>query len=413
MTGEIAIRASNISKEFLITRRSNTLKEMIVRPKFSTRGDTPFKALDDVSFELPAGRSLGIMGHNGSGKSTLLKLISGISFQTSGNLEVNGQVAALLELGAAFQDEFTGMENIFLQCSIFGMKREEIISRLDDIIEFSELQRFIHTPVKKYSSGMFMRLAFAIALNLDTRILVLDEILAVGDQAFQSKCQERINNAKESGRTILFVSHMIEQVETLADDVLWLQQGRVVEYGPAEELLPKYHQKTMSGDFSSNPLEGKMRAQNAVPSGRYQSSEARITSVRITNRDGVEGGFILPEEMVTISIDVEVTEEVPGLRLLFSLGTVDSIRASNSDSGGIVQPATPGKYRLEARVNSFGLKPGIYLLTLLLSHPDDITIAYDYQLRMHAISIHGDRTSIGTGRVLPLGRFSVPSLPVQ
>lgn len=408
MGDRFAIRAENLTKKYMITRRVGTLKEMVVRANFTRRGDTPFKALDDVSFELLEGRSLGIMGHNGSGKSTLLKLISGITVQDSGNLEVNGQVAAMLELGAAFQDEFTGMENIFLQCSIFGMKRPEILAVLSDIIDFSELHRFIHTPVKKYSSGMFMRLAFAIALHLNTRILVFDEILAVGDQAFQTKCRDRIRRAKKEGRTVLFVSHLIEQVETLADDVLWLDHGKVVAFGPAEDILPRYHQSAIACEFPEDSMDEKMRLQTAMPSGRFQRKEARIMGFQLHGENGADGSSFREDEVVTLSVEVEVNEEIPGLRVLYSLGTVDSIRACYNDSKSLMGPVQPGKYRVEAKIQSFGLGPGVYLLTLLLTNPDNYKDAYDYQLRLHALSIKGDRTRIDQGRVLPMGRFCLP-----
>lgn len=206
---DVVIHADGLVKEYLVAQgRASTLKERVVRSSSFGGPKRPFRALDNVTFELPAGRSLAIMGGNGSGKSTLLKLISGIIPPTEGTIRVGGRVAALLELGAAFQEEFTGMENIFLQCSIFGMKRRQILDALDSIIAFSELEKFIHTPVKKYSSGMFMRLAFAIALHLDTEIIALDEVLAVGDQAFQLKCRRRIEREKEKGKTILFVSHI-------------------------------------------------------------------------------------------------------------------------------------------------------------------------------------------------------------
>lgn len=411
---DVVIHADGLVKEYLVAQgRASTLKERVVRSSSFGGPKRPFRALDNVTFELPAGRSLAIMGGNGSGKSTLLKLISGIIPPTEGTIRVGGRVAALLELGAAFQEEFTGMENIFLQCSIFGMKRRQILDALDSIIAFSELEKFIHTPVKKYSSGMFMRLAFAIALHLDTEIIALDEVLAVGDQAFQLKCRRRIEREKEKGKTILFVSHMLEQVEGVADDMLWLDGGKVRGYGPVEDLLPRYYENLQETESIGDSGSGDARFSSALPSARFEGRRARITSIAFLDGDGRPARHFPVGRPFHIRLDLDVAEPLPGLRVLVALGTADSIRAGWADSGCLVAPAGVGRLRATMRINDTHLRPGFYIVSLLLCAHDDINVHHDFMIRLYAISLTGGRASIGTPRVLPFGRFALPAPPAR
>lgn len=406
------IRARGLVKEYLVAQhRASTLKERVVRARSFGGPKRPFRALDDVSFELAPGRSLAIMGGNGSGKSTLLKLISGIIVPDAGSIEVNGRVAALLELGAAFQEEFTGMENIFLQCSIFGMKRREILRCLDDIIAFSELEKFIHTPVKKYSSGMFMRLAFAIALHLDTEIIALDEVLAVGDQAFQVKCRRRIEQEKEAGKTILFVSHLLEQVEGVADEMLWLEAGKARGFGPVEDLLPRYYESLQETESLGDSGPDRTRFSSALPSARFEGRRARIASVAFLDSAGRPARHFPVDSPFRIELEMEVNEHLPGLRVLAALGTADSVRAGWADSGPLVEPAPPGRYRATMTIHDAHLRPGFYIVSLLLCAPADLNTHYDVIIRLHAISLTGGMASIGTPRVLPFGRFALPPAP--
>src|SRR5262249_11287874 len=197
------------------------------------RTSEEFWALRDVSFAVEHGRSFGVIGENGSGKSTLLKIVAGILRPTQGSVRVDGRLAALLELGSGFHPDLTGRENIFLNASVLGFSRAEIERRLDSIVEFAELERFIDTPLKHYSSGMTVRLGFAVAINTDPDILITDEVLSVGDEAFQRKCMDRIDDLMRRGKTIIFVSHGLEQVRYVCTDAIWLDHGQVRAAGKA------------------------------------------------------------------------------------------------------------------------------------------------------------------------------------
>jgi len=225
----------------LIKERPKTLQEYFVRRLKNRKiGYEDFWALRDINIEIQKGETLGIIGHNGAGKSTLLKVVAGILKPAEGSVMVNGSIAPLIELGTGFDMELTGRENIYLNASILGLSRKEINGRFKRIVEFSELGEFIHSPLKNYSSGMVSRLGFSIATEVDPDILIIDEILAVGDERFKKKCNERIMSFKERGTTILFVSHNMAEVERLCDRVLWLDHGHSKMYGLPEVVVKGY-----------------------------------------------------------------------------------------------------------------------------------------------------------------------------
>lgn len=238
------VTLDNVWKKFTLHhQRTRSIKQAAVdlispfRPK---QDIDAFWALQGVSFNLEQGETVGIIGSNGSGKSTILKLVVGISKPTKGHIHVNGRVSALLELGAGFHPDFTGRENIFLNGAILGLSRRQIEKRFDDIVEFAELERFIDNPVRTYSSGMYMRLAFAIAINVDPDILAVDEVLAVGDSAFHAKCYDQINRFKREGKSILFVSHDLSSVRRFCDRAVWLDHGQQRAEGPVNEIANLY-----------------------------------------------------------------------------------------------------------------------------------------------------------------------------
>ncbi|PMB77038.1 MAG: ATP-binding protein [Fervidicoccus fontis] len=236
---EIAVEIKGLYKEFRVYHdRAMSMKERIVnwgRHKYEK-----FWALKNINLEVKKGESLGIVGRNGSGKSTLLKVISGIYYPTKGEVRVNGKLTTLLELGAGFHPDFTGRENIYFNASIFGFTRKEINAKLDEIIAFSELGEFIDNPVRNYSSGMYMRLAFSVAIHIEPEILLLDEVLAVGDSAFQEKCMSKIESFREKGVTMIFVSHASLQVEKLCDRAVWLKDGEIEKYDDAKSVVRAY-----------------------------------------------------------------------------------------------------------------------------------------------------------------------------
>ena len=242
---DIAIKVDHVYKSFNIYYdRANTLKERML---FFARNKKREKreVLKDINLEIKKGETVALIGVNGSGKSTLLKLMTQIIFPNKGTIETKGKLTSLLELGAGFHPDFSGRENIYFNSSIFGLTRKEIDERLDKIIEFSELQDFIDNPVRTYSSGMYMRLAFSVAINVDADILLIDEILSVGDQHFQEKCFNKMRELKKEGKTMVFVTHSMDSVKNLCDRAVWLYDGQVRMDGNTDEVVDEYLKVTM------------------------------------------------------------------------------------------------------------------------------------------------------------------------
>lgn len=236
---EIAVRVDNVSKSFrMYHERNQTIKSAVMRGRTSVHED--FWALKDVSFDVPAGSTFGLIGSNGSGKSTLLKCLANIYYPNTGSITHYGKIAAMLEVGSGFHTELSGRENIFLNGSILGMSKKQITAKVDEIIDFSGVEQFIDQPVKNYSSGMYVRLGFAVAINVEPDILVVDEVLAVGDAEFQEKCVQKFKDFKRDGRTVILVSHDMNAIQTMCDHAAWLNHGDLVTAGPATETIAAY-----------------------------------------------------------------------------------------------------------------------------------------------------------------------------
>lgn len=239
MESNNAIEVKNIKKSFRVFKdRGRTLKELVLFK--SRRHYEEREVLRGISFNVEKGKGIGLIGRNGCGKSTTLKLLTRIMYPDSGTIEMRGRVSSLLELGAGFHPDMTGRQNIYTNASIFGLNRKEIEKRIDAIIEFSELGYYIDNPVRTYSSGMYMRLAFAVAINVDADILLIDEILAVGDMVFQAKCMNRLKEIKANGTTIVIVSHSLSQIEEICEDCVWIKDGLIEEIGSTKEVIEKY-----------------------------------------------------------------------------------------------------------------------------------------------------------------------------
>ena len=242
MEKDIAIKVTHVSKTFkLYYDKANTLKEKLLF--FSRKNkskDSILQVLKDINLDIEKSESVALIGTNGSGKSTLLKLMTKIIYPNKGRITTNGKLTSLLELGAGFHDDFTGRENIYFNASIFGLTRKQIDEKIDEIIDFSELHDFIDNPVRTYSSGMYMRLAFSVAINVQADILLIDEILAVGDQHFQEKCFNKLKELKKEGKTIVIVTHNINQVKQFCDRAVWLYKGEIRKDGPVGEVLEEY-----------------------------------------------------------------------------------------------------------------------------------------------------------------------------
>lgn len=284
MSGNV-LQVSNLTKSFRIHHeKTNSLKGLIVA-KGKNRYDE-FTALSDVSFSVGEGEVFGVIGHNGSGKSTLLKCMAGILVPNSGSVAVHRRMSALLELGAGFHPELSGRENVFLNAAILGMGRKDIAGRFDDIVEFSGLENFIDSPVKTYSSGMYVRLAFAVAINVDPELLIIDEILAVGDVTFQQRCMEKFVDFRNQGRTIVLVTHSMSSVRDMCDRAVWLDHGKLVGEGDPSELVEAYTEqmlgtRTDRGDGSTRRGSGEIQitqvemlvGENPAPVKRFRTGD--------------------------------------------------------------------------------------------------------------------------------------------
>jgi ABC-type polysaccharide/polyol phosphate transport system ATPase subunit len=296
-----SIVAENVSRRFRVyPQRHVTLKEAIVRRRHLRPVEV--WAVRDVSFRIEPGESVGFMGRNGSGKTTLLRLLAGVFRPTSGSLAVAGRVGSLLELGAGFHQDFTGRDNIYLSASIYGLRKQEVDRRFDQIVEFSELDRFIDLPIRTYSAGMHMRLGFSIAVNVDAEILLLDEVFAVGDEAFQRKCIDRILAFKEQGKTIAFVSHSASALERMCDRAMLLSQGSVQYDGETGEAIRRY-QQLLAGE--ENPAE------RAAGLREWGSGEARVTDVRLVGADGEPREVFSAGDTLVLYVGVETHKEIP------------------------------------------------------------------------------------------------------
>jgi len=365
MTESISIEGLSKRYELGALQQETQLRDQLVRLLQSPfRRRTPKEtlwALRDVSFKVEAGEVVGIIGRNGAGKSTLLKILAKITYPTAGKVRARGRIAALLEVGAGFHEELTGRENIYLNGSIMGMRKKEVDLKLDAIVEFSGLQRFIDTPIKRYSSGMRSRLGFAVAAHLDPDVLVVDEVLAVGDAAFQKKCMTAMHDLHGGGRTVLFVSHNMAAVESLCSRGIWLAQGSVQLDGPAHEVIEAYMNSFSSAGSGSNLL--------AKTDGRRGSGEARFTRVDFLSAGGEPQTVTRSGKGLVIRLHYHANEPIERvhfiLRLYTELGTLVSETGTWHHGLEVRLPAGDGYGELE--IDSLNLMPGRYYLTLQLS----------------------------------------------
>ncbi|HLA09011.1 MAG TPA: ABC transporter ATP-binding protein [Pyrinomonadaceae bacterium] len=324
------VRLEQVSKQYRLGTRGaayETLRESLVeairapfrrlRSRNGGVNSGTIWALKDIGFDVAPGEVIGIIGRNGAGKSTLLKVLSRITEPTSGRIELYGRVASLLEVGTGFHPELTGRENIFLNGAILGMKRSEIDDRFDEIVAFSELEKFLDTPVKRYSSGMYMRLAFAVASHMDPEILVVDEVLAVGDAQFQKKCLGKMTDVSREGRTVLFVSHNMTAVQSLCGRAVWLDQGIIVKEGPPTEVVANYLKHSLStmqqrlwDDASTAPGNDRVRIRRGAVSAMSDNGE---TTIRVSTPIKMEFEYwnLNPGAHLNISVVVSTEEGYP------------------------------------------------------------------------------------------------------
>ncbi|MBI4474332.1 MAG: ABC transporter ATP-binding protein [Acidobacteria bacterium] len=329
-----------------------------------------FWALQNVSFEIKRGESVGIIGLNGAGKSTLLKILSRITEPTRGRIQMDGRVASLLEVGTGFHPELTGRENIFLNGAILGMRRAEIKRKFDEIVAFAEVERFLDTPVKRYSSGMYVRLAFSVAAHMEPEILIVDEVLAVGDAAFQKRCLGKMHEvAEEEGRTILFVSHNIAAIRSLCRKGLCLNKGRVEAWGPIEAAVEHY-----LCTFLNRAANGVIP--DSLPR-QYFTSEARLRRVQLADNAGKAVMTVLTGEGLRVLVEWEVFEAI---NAMIEVGITDAdgrqiTQSFSSDGGMPAMRLNPGRYQVELRIYNT-IFPGRYFLLAGIHKLDGTTIDF-------------------------------------
>lgn len=342
------------------------------------RESDTFLALNDVSFEIARGERVGIVGRNGAGKSTLLKVLSRVVFPTIGEATIRGRLTSLLEVGTGFNENLTGRENVYLNASIHGLTRNEIDDRFEEIVEFAGVRPFLDTPVKRYSSGMQMRLAFAVAAHLDPDILLLDEVLAVGDFSFQQKCLERVEGLVNEGRTLVFVSHSLDAITRFCDRCLWIDGGRLRMDGPAERVVEAYLEELAgiraSRDWSPTDLPRLTGASHVVaPGAPPGDDDTRLVSVRVLGEDGEERSSATVDERFAVEVTFDVLRAGKNIQpaLHFKSPTDQYLFVvAYTDPEWLERPPPVGRHTATAWVEPHLMNVGITYVTVVLSTPD-------------------------------------------
>jgi lipopolysaccharide transport system ATP-binding protein len=392
---DVAIRVDGLGKRYRLSgpRASyETIREHLARaiaaPLRAMRGDKRsddgriFWALRDVSFEVKQGEVVGIIGRNGAGKSTLLKLLSRITEPTEGEVDLYGRVGSLLEVGTGFHNELTGRENVFLNGAILGMKRAEIARKFDEIVAFAEVEKFIDTPVKHYSSGMYMRLAFAVAAHLEPEILIVDEVLAVGDAAFQKKCLGKMGDVAREGRTVLFVSHNMAALSHLCRSSLLLESGHLVFRGEVREGVDRYMRNMDERQSSPDRPPHVVYAAGARDESRFAAEQGYITSVAFLNSDGTPKPLVRTWDTVTIRVSYHVTRATADLQVILLFATCQGTMIAKLTTSTHLPHAwiAAGTGHVDCEIPQFPLAAGEYVLGGGLCVPHRALIAYDEQL---------------------------------
>jgi lipopolysaccharide transport system ATP-binding protein len=399
---DIAIRVQDVSKVFhLHSDRRTNLKERFVRG--AARADDQFWALRDISFEVPRGSTYGLIGHNGSGKSTMLKLLAGIHRPTKGTIDAAGRVSAMIELGAGFHPELSGRENIYLNGSILGLTRKQIDASLDEIVAFSGLERFIDSPVKVYSSGMYVRLGFSIAVNLEPEILLIDEIVAVGDEEFQRRCFDHLYKLRRQGVTIVFVSHSLPLVQTLCDHAAWIDHGEMKAEGTALSVVDSYLRSVNAAESHRLEASGDQQAYDDSES-RRGTGEITITRLEFLDATGTPRPVATTGEAVTVRTHFQVHEVVdePVFGLAFYHESGVHVAGPNSQQAGVMTGRPAGTGWVDFRMDPLLLQPGSYVVSAAVV---DTTQAHVYDYRDQAFALH---VQPGTGAAAAVGLLALP-----
>jgi ABC-2 type transport system ATP-binding protein/lipopolysaccharide transport system ATP-binding protein len=387
-----------------------TLKSALVnRTLFSDlQQDEKFAALKGVSFNVEKGKTVSIIGENGSGKSTLLKLLAGISRPTTGEIITRGRISALIELGAGFHPEISGRENIFINGIILGLPKKKIQDKLEDIIRFAELEDFIDNPVKSYSSGMYMRLGFSIAINVDPDILLIDEVLAVGDASFVPKCLDKINEFKRQGKTIIFVSHDLSTVDRISDEVIWLKEGKIEMRGYPKRVIDAYLEYIGKKDVKKAEIKHQEEEEEGEKNieKRWGSREIEINNVKMIDQQGKEKYIYEADEAFSIQFGVtahiEETDFVIGIGIFNSEGV--NCYGTNTFIEDFKSIGISGKGEITVYIPGLNLVNGTYFLDVAIHKRDGFPFDYHhFQYTFRVTSTHKD---VGIARIPHRWEFS-------
>jgi ABC-type polysaccharide/polyol phosphate transport system ATPase subunit len=429
--------ASKVYRRYARKRQFATLKSALLSRSLvrDLNPDDTFSALSDVTFSVPRGRTLGVIGRNGSGKSTLLKLVAGITKPTTGTVAVNGRISALIELGAGFHPEISGRENVFINGIMLGLTKREITRRFDEIVDFAEMKDFIDAPVKTYSSGMYMRLGFAVAIHVDPEVLLVDEVLAVGDEGFTHKCLDKFAEFKRRGKTILLVTHSLGLVERFCDDALWMDGGKLKAMGDPKRVVGAYvtdvevmeEQHLAAGDARAREAVSSVSpddpASAVLPDhpietaegpadmfrateGRWGSREIEITDVRLTGSDGEAGHVFHTGQPLAIGIGLH--SPLPMADFVIGVGIFNAegvcCYGTNTSVEELKSVSFVGDARVEFAIDSLDLVEGTYKLDVAIHKLDGYP--YDYHRLLYTFRVKSRTKDVGIYRPKHTWKFA-------
>lgn len=408
--GQPLVTLHNVSRRFRIHQDQQRSFQDLFINLFGLRKravQDGFWPLRDISFSVNKGESLGIIGPNGSGKSTLLKLITGVLEPTQGEIVVNGRISALLELGAGFHPDLTGRENIFLNGSMYGLGRRDILEKLDSIIDFSELGEFIDMPIKHYSSGMYVRLGFAVAIHTQPDLLVVDEVLAVGDAAFQNKCMNEIQKFRQRGGTLLLVSHDLGAIQSICERAIWYEQGQIQAIGQPTEVVMGYLNHVAEKAEAARPKEDQRPAPAQLDQGqRWGTGRVKVVDVKLCDASGAERSVFATG--ASLEIRLRYQSEVPIEDPIFGIGIHHNsgawVTGPNTDFGNITIPLVDGEGEVVYHIPSLSLLPGGYTLSVAAVNRSD-TEMYDYHDRAYHFQVHPGKVRERHGLVTLNGQW--------
>jgi ABC-type polysaccharide/polyol phosphate transport system ATPase subunit len=432
-------RVSKVYRRYSQRKQFATLKSALLSRSLikNLRPDETFTALNDISLTVPKGRTLGVIGRNGSGKSTLLKLVAGITKPSDGTVSVAGRISALIELGAGFHPEISGRENVFINGIMLGLSKREVAERFDEIVEFAEMKDFIDAPVKTYSSGMYMRLGFAVAIHVDPEVLLVDEVLAVGDEGFTHKCLDKFAEFKRRGKTILLVTHSLGLVERFCDEALWLDAGRIKGSGDPKRIVGAYItdvERREEVELAATDARAKESASSAIVSpdepaaavlpdnpietatgpadmfraaeGRWGSREVEITDVTLTSADGAPGHVFHSGERLDVSIRMRAPLPIDDFVVGLGLFNAEGVCCYGTNT--FIEELTPERLHGDAEavfsIDALDLVEGTYKLDVAIHKIDGYP--YDYHRLLHTFRVKSREKDVGIYRPRHTWRFT-------